>query len=161
MNTRMFSLGGMLLMGMAVGAFLPVAQAQRPRQPATLAASSAERTVWYFYRVKWGHEEEFLELYRRNHYPVMKAQLGDRITAIRAYRPTYHGDGRADWTFATALTFRDTAAMTGPSREDEIARRLFPDQDTFRKEERRRFEILDAHWDVPLTEVPMEPMKED
>ena len=70
--------------------------------------------------------------------------------------PTYHGDGRADWTFAVAITYRDTAAMTGPAGEAEIIARLYPDQATFRREELRRFEILNAHWDVPLNEIDMQ-----
>ena len=49
-----------------------------------------------------------------------------RITAVRTYVPTYHGDGRADWTFAVAITYKDTAAMTGPSDEAAIVRRLYP-----------------------------------
>lgn len=114
------------------------------------------RTVWYFYKVKWGAQEEFLDLFRRNHYPVLKAQLGGRITAIRPLAPSYHGDGRADWTFVVELTFRDAAALVGPSGEAEIARQLFPDQDRFKREERRRFELVDAHWDVPLNDVAME-----
>jgi hypothetical protein len=88
---------------------------------------------------------------------VLKAQKETgRITAVRTLVPTYHGDGRADWTFAVAITYRDTAAMTGPSGEEAIVKRLYPDQATFRKEEQRRFEILDAHWDVPLNELSME-----
>jgi hypothetical protein len=39
------------------------------------------------------------------------------------------------------------------SGEAEIARRLFPDQDRFKQEERRRFELLEAHWDVPLNDL--------
>ena len=34
--------------------------------------------------------------------------------------------------------------------EQEIVERLYPDQTQFREEERRRFTLLDAHWDVPL-----------
>ena len=117
--------------------------------------ASEERTVWYFYKVRWGFQQEFLDLFRRNHYPVLKEQLGTRLTAIRTYEPRFHGDGRADWTFAVSLTFRDAAALVTPSREEEIARRLFPDQEKFRAEERRRFELLDAHWDVPLKDVEM------
>ena len=79
-----------------------------------------------------------------------------RITAVRTFVPTYHGDGRADWTFAVAITYHDTAAMTGPSTEDEITKRLYPDQATFRREEQRRFEIVDAHWDVPLNELDLD-----
>ena len=43
--------------------------------------------------------------------------------------------------------------MTGPSDDDEIVKRLYPIQATFQKEEQRRFDILDAHWDVPLDEL--------
>jgi len=32
---------------------------------------------------------------------------------------------------------------------------LYPDQETFKKEEQRRFEILLAHWDVPVSPVPL------
>lgn len=117
---------------------------------------STERTVWYFYKVRWGGQEEFLELFRRNHLPVLEAQLGGRITSIRTMVPTYHGDGRADWTFVVELTFPDVGALMDASGEAEIARRLFPDQDRFKREERRRFELLDAHWDVPLNDLPLD-----
>ena len=38
------------------------------------------------------------------------------VKDVRTYVPTYHGDGRADWTFAVVITYRDIAAMTGPSK---------------------------------------------
>jgi hypothetical protein len=123
--------------------------------PASQSSSTSERTVWYFYKVKWGHQEEFVDLFKRNHYPILKAQLGSRLTALKTYVPTYHGDGRSDWTFAVAITFKDSATMIGPSPEAELSRKLFPDQERFRKEEQRRFEILDAHWDVPLNELDL------
>ncbi len=116
---------------------------------------SEERTVWYFYKVRWGFQDEFLELFRRNHYPVLTAQLGERFSSLRTYEPKYHGDGRADWTFAVAITYPNQAAMMSPSKEAEIARAMFPDQERFRREEHRRFELLDAHWDVLLKEVEM------
>jgi hypothetical protein len=131
--------------------------AARAQAPAAQAAARAERTALYFYRVKWGFQEEFVDLFQKNHYPVLKAQVKTgRIVAVRTFVPTYHGDGRADWTFAVAITFRDLTAMTGPSDEAEIVRRLYPDQAAFRREEQRRFELLDAHWDVPLNELDLE-----
>jgi hypothetical protein len=130
----------------------------RAQAPAAQAASQTERTVWYFYRVKWGFQDEFVALFRKNHYPVLQAQVKNgRMTSVRTFVPTYHGDGRADWTFAVAITFKDTASMNAPSGEDEIVRKLFADQSTFKKEEQRRFELLDAHWDVPLNELVMTP----
>jgi len=134
-----------------------VREAAALQAPASQTAGNAERTVWYFYKVKWGHQDEFVELFKKNHLPVLKAQQETgRMTAVRTFVPTYHGDGRADWTFAVAITFRDSAAMTGPSGEDAIVKRLYPDQATFKKEEQRRFEILDAHWDVPLNELSLQ-----
>ena len=122
--------------------------------PAAQATARPERTTWYFYRVKWGFQDEFVQLFGKNHLPVLREQMkSGRILDVRTYVPTYHGDGRADWTFAVVITYKDVAAMTGPSNEEAIVKTLYPDQVTFRKEERRRFEILDAHWDVPLNEL--------
>jgi hypothetical protein len=117
----------------------------------TPAAASEVRT-WYFYTVRWGYQDEFLDLFQRNHYPVLKARLdAGHYASIRTYVPRYHGDGRADWTFAVELVER--AGSTGQPTEAEIVKKLYPDQAKFRKEEQRRFEILDAHWDVPLNVV--------
>lgn len=122
--------------------------------PAAQAAGRTEKTVWYFYTVKWGFQDEFVSLFNKNHLPVLREEMKTgRILSVRTYVPAYHGDGRADWTFAVAITYRDTAAMTGSSGDEENVKRLFPDQATFRKEEQRRFEILVAHWDVPLNDV--------
>jgi hypothetical protein len=124
--------------------------------PAAQASSRTERTVWYFYRVKWGFQDEFVSLFQRNHFPVLKEEMkSGRLKDVRTFVPTYHGDGRADWTFAVVITYRDIAAMTGPSGDAEIVKRLYPDSAKFAREEQRRFEILDAHWDVPLNELDL------
>jgi len=34
--------------------------------------SGGPKTVWYFYRVKWGFQEEFQTLFSRNHLPVLR-----------------------------------------------------------------------------------------
>ena len=39
------------------------------------AAGAAEVRTWYFYTVKWGSQDEFLDLFQRNHYPVLKARM--------------------------------------------------------------------------------------
>ena len=124
--------------------------------PAGQSSEIAERTVWYFYKVRWGFQEEFVALFKKNHLPVLKAQQeAGRMSAVRTFAPTNHGDGRADWTFAVAVTFPSAAAMASPSNEEAIVKRLYPDQATFKKEEQRRFELLDAHWDVPLNELDL------
>jgi hypothetical protein len=145
-----------IALGVACAAAMTLAgaRAARGQAPAAQSGAVAEKRVWYFYKVKWGHQDEFVELFRKNHYPVLMAQKETgRIASVRTFVPTYHGDGRADWTFAVEITFKDAAAMNAPSGEEAIVKRLYPDQETFKKEEQRRFEILDAHWDVPLNEL--------
>jgi hypothetical protein len=108
--------------------------------------------ILYFYRTRWGAHDEFVELFERNHWPLLREQLASgRYTAVERYSPRFHGDGRADWDILVSITYRDWAAVQEHSDAD-IARRLFPDQERYREEERRRFELLEAHWDVPLEE---------
>jgi hypothetical protein len=124
------------------------------RPDAQAPAAEKTRTTWYFYTVRWGFQDEFLDLFQKNHYPVLKAMRdAGAFTSIRTFTPRYHGDGRADWTFAVELIANeDYRGVT----EAEVVRRLYPDRETFRKEERRRFELLEAHWDVPLDPVDFE-----
>ena len=146
----------LVLAGVLAVAVLATFTIVRAQAPAGQSADRPERTTWYFYRVKWGFQDEFVQLFQRNHLPILREEIkSGRIKDVRTYVPTYHGDGRADWTFAVVIVYKDVAAMTAPSQDAEIAKRLYPDQARFQKEEQRRFEILDAHWDVPLNELDL------
>jgi hypothetical protein len=142
---RLTALAGALLLGsLAAGAQAP------PRQ-----ASSEPKTTWYFYTVKWGYQDEFLDLFQRNHYPFLKAkQKAGMFASVRTYVPEFHGDGRADWTFAVELVVPPNPPAT--PTDDEIIARLYPDRAKFQREEQRRFEILEAHWDVPLNRLDLD-----
>ena len=149
-STRAFAVAAVFV-ALAGGA---VALAARMQQPAP-GTNAITRTTWYFYKVKWGSQEEFLDLFQRNHYPVLKARLdAGHYASIRTFTPTYHGDGRADWTFAVELIER--AGTTGTPSEEEVIKKLYPDQKRFREEEQRRFGLLEAHWDAPLNTVDFE-----
>jgi hypothetical protein len=103
-----------------------------------------------------GHE--FLDLFQRNHYPILKArEKAGQYTSVRTYVPEFHGDGRADWTFAVELVVPPGAPAT--PTDGEIIAKLYPDRATFAKEEQRRFEILAAHWDVPLNRLNLDTRK--
>ena len=116
--------------------------------------AEAPQVVAYYYKVRWGFQEEFERLFMKNHYPVLAADTkAGTIRNVHMFRPTFHGEGRADWTFLVVITYPGWRAL-GIERDETVVKRLFPDQDTFQKEERRRFELLDAHWDVPLRAVP-------
>jgi hypothetical protein len=111
--------------------------------------------VQYFYKTKWGHHDEWVELFLKNHWPILRAQMAEgRYTAVRMATPRFHGDGLAGWDVMVSITYRDWAAMQEHSDPGLVAR-LYPDQAAFKAEEARRFEILDAHWDVVLEEQPL------
>ena len=104
-------------------------------------------TVAYFYKVKWGYQSEFLELYKKNHYPVLEAMVkSGRLLEVQTWTPRFHGAGRSDWTFMSVLGFTSWEAMADTSQEQKNITDLFPDQERFQQEEQRRFEILEAHW---------------
>jgi hypothetical protein len=112
--------------------------------------------VLYFYRTRWGAHDEFMELFRKNHLPILREQLASgRFTKLEIFTPRFHGDGRADWDVLVSITFRDWAAMEAHS-DAEIAARLFKDQKRYKTEEAHRFELLEAHWDVPLDPRPLD-----
>jgi len=77
-----------------------------------------------------------------------------RYLDVSLYQPRFHGDGRADWDVLVTITYRDWAAIEDHSERNLIAQ-LFPDGETYRREEQRRFELLDAHWDVPLEKLEL------
>ena len=111
--------------------------------------------VAYYYRTRWGAHDEWLELFQRNHWPLLRAQRDEgRYTDVRIYTPRFHGDGRADWDVLVTITYRDWTAIAAHT-PPELVTRLFPDQKRFAADERRRFELLEAHWDVVLDDIAL------
>ncbi len=114
--------------------------------------------VEYYYKARWGCAEEFLALFRKNPWPVLQKQVeSGRLLRVSAVRPRYHAPEQGRWDFRVTLVFRDVAAAFDASAEDDLKRQLFPDQEAFRREERRWFELLLAHWDVPVEDVELGP----
>jgi hypothetical protein len=139
------------LVALALGGGLA---AQAFAQPAVTPKSAAPYVVEYYYTAKWGYADEFIRLFEKNHYPVLEKQReSGRILSISAVKPRFHATEDGRWDYRVTLVFKNAAAAADSSGEEALKRQLFPDQDTFQREERRRFEILLAHWDVPTTDV--------
>ena len=116
------------------------------------------KTTWFFYTVKWGFQGEFLDLFQRNHYPILKEMEKQGVyLSVKTFVPENHGDGRADWTFAVELV--EPATRPATPTEAEIVAKLYPDRAKLAKEEQRRFELLVAHWDVPLNRIDLATRK--
>jgi hypothetical protein len=138
-----------------------------PATPTPAAAPAVQGTVPgaeetpfvvdYYYKVKWGFADEFWRLFLKNHWPVLRKQMETgRILDVRASKPVYHASEEARWDYRVTITFRSTAAAFASVDTAALERQLFPDQENFRREEQRRFEILLAHWDVPVQPVKLD-----
>jgi hypothetical protein len=127
-------------------------KAQTPRPRADDEPFVAE----YYYKAKWGYADEFITLFKRNHFPVLKKQMETgRILSVTALKPRYHATEDGRWDYRVTIVFKNAAVANDSSGEEAIIKRLFPDQETYKREEQRRFEILLAHWDVPVVSVDL------
>ena len=114
-------------------------------------------TVEYYYKAKWGYADEFLELFKKNHYPLLKKEVEmGRMLKVWMDQPRYHSTEDGRWDYRVTIVFKNSTVANEPFDEDAIKKQLWPDQATYAKEEQRRFEILAAHWDVPIKPVALE-----
>ncbi len=111
--------------------------------------------VEYYYKVQWGHQQEFLDLFLKNHYPLLrKLETTGRIVSVKIESPAYHTTEDGRWDYRVTIRFKNsTVATTANPDEAVMIQALWPDQATYKREEQRRFEILLAHWDLPVTDI--------
>ena len=129
------------------------------QQDAIAAKEGKEQpfVVEYYYKTKWGHAEEFLTLFKKNHYPLLKKEMElGRILKVSMVSPRYHTTEDGRWDYRVTIVFKSAAIESDNFNSAALAKQLYPDQETFKKEEQRRFEILDAHWDLPIKDVVLD-----
>jgi hypothetical protein len=113
--------------------------------------------IEYYYKAKWGHAEEFIALFKKNHYPVLKKEIElGRILKVFAQVPRYHATEDGRWDFRTTIVFKNAQIANDNFDSSALLKQLYPDQESYKKEEQRRFEILDAHWDVPIKDFDLD-----
>jgi hypothetical protein len=119
------------------------------------SAAGQPYTIEYYYKCQWGHQQEFLSLFLKNHYPLLKKiQSTGRILSVKVESPAYHTTEDGRWDYRVTIVYKDsTAATTANPDEDAFTTQLWPDQETYKREEQRRFEILLGHWDLPVTDI--------
>lgn len=144
------------LVGLIASMAIPAALAQAPS--ARDSGKDAAYVVEYYYKTSWGHADEWLRLFKKNHLPVLRALKSEgRIIELAMEKPRYHTTEDGRWDYRVTITWKNFTASQDPGTEQALIRKLFPDQETYQREEQRRFEILIAHWDLPVLEVSTEP----
>jgi len=86
---------------------------------------------------------------------LQKQAEAGRILSLTAVRPRYHATEDGRWDYRVTISFKNIQAAFDSAGSEEIIKGLYPDQETFKREEQRRFEILEAHWDVPIQDVDL------
>lgn len=114
-------------------------------------------TIENYYKAKWGYAEEFIRLWKKNHYPLLKKALakGDLIS-IKLEKPRYHTSEESRWDYRVTLVFKNSQKAFDPDLTEPYKKELYPDLEKLEKDEQHRFELLIAHWDVEVQPVDLE-----
>src|SRR5271168_608677 len=129
----------LLLTLLLAAATLPLLAQGAPPQGAADAPYSME----FYYKTQWGHQQEFLQLFLKNHYPLLqKLKENGRVLSVKIESPANHLPEDARWDYRVTIRFKNSAlATTANPAEESLIKQLWPDQETYKREEQRRFEI--------------------
>ena len=114
-------------------------------------------TIENFYKVKWGFADEFINLWKTNHFPLLKKAMekGD-IISIDAEKPKLHSGEDTRWDFKVSITYKNAKLAFDADLTTPYKKLLYPDLDKLAKDEQHRFEILIAHWDVMIDKIKLD-----
>src|SRR6266513_1352340 len=70
-------------------------------------------TMEYYYKVQWGHQQEFLDLFLKNHYPLLKRiAVSGRILSIKIESPAYHTTEDGRWDYRVTIRYKNSTVAT-------------------------------------------------
>jgi len=116
-----------------------------------LAAGDKPYLVEWVYKVKWGHADEFWQIFKKYQIAILnrEKELG-YVTSYAVYRPGLHTGEDIRWEYSVVITYKNQAAS---GHGEEITKQLFHDQETLKREENRRWELTEAHYDLPIRQI--------
>jgi hypothetical protein len=113
-------------------------------------------TIENYYKVKWGYADEFINLWKLNHYPLLKKAIekGD-IISVTAEKPKLHSGEDTRWDFKVIIVFKNSDAAFDANLTEPYKKIIYPDLDKLKKDEQHRFELLISHWDVMTEKISL------
>ncbi len=116
-------------------------------------------TVEYYYKIKWGYQDEWLKLYKKNHWPILLAEMKNGyILNLQVHEPQNSSRESDRWDLRVTITFKNVLVPHGLTdraiKRKALIKEFFPDGEAYDREEQRRFQLLDALWDTELVAVP-------
>jgi hypothetical protein len=126
-------------------------QQTRSNPSAAVAANDKPYVVEWVYKVKWGHADEYWQIFKKYQIPILnrEKELG-YVTSFTVYRPGLHTSEDSRWEFMFMIVYKNQASS---GHGTEVGKQLFPDQEAFKREENHRWELVEAHWDLPIRQI--------
>jgi len=129
-------------------ACFPRVYARQGTAGASASSSDKPYMVEWVYKVKWGYADEFWQLFKKYQIATLnrEKELG-YVTSYAVYRPGNHTGEDSRWEYRIVITYKNISSSVHGS---EVEKQLFPDQATMKREENRRWELTEAHYDLPI-----------
>ncbi len=129
-------------------ASVPHAGGQQPSASPSVSSNDKPYLVEWVYKVKWGHADEFWQIFKKYQISVLnrEKELG-YVTSYTVYKPGLHTGEDTRWEYRIVITYKNQASS---GHGAEVTKQLFPDQATLKHEENRRWELTEAHYDLPI-----------
>src|ERR1700760_508493 len=120
----------LLLSVFAVVLAAPLSQPLKGQGAPPQAGADQPYTIEYYYKVQWGHQQEFLDLFLKNHYPLLqKIVTTGRMLLVKIEAPAYHTTEDGRWDYRVTIRFKNsTVATTANPDEEAMMKELWPDQ---------------------------------
>jgi len=141
---------------LAIAFALPGSFAVSSRAIAQTAASPTAATdkpylVEWVYRVKYGYKDEWWAIFQKYQIAILdkEKELG-YVTDYTVFGPGLHASEESRWDYRIEIVYKNQAAA---GHGAEVGKKLFPDQQAVKKEENRRWELTENHWDLPIHTV--------
>jgi hypothetical protein len=114
------------------------------------AISGKPETEEWVYRIRYGYQEEWWRIFRKYQIAILERQK--QLGYVKDYviwAPSLHTDEASRWDYRVVITRASHDPPAGAS-EGDVAKQLFPNQETFHRDENRRWELTANHWDLPI-----------
>jgi len=114
-------------------------------------SSNPPYIVEWVYKVKFGYQDEFWQIFKKYQIATLnKEKEVGNVLKYEVFKPGLHTSEDHRWDFRLVIYYKDA---NGPGRAAAIEKQLFPDQAKMKREEQRRWELTEVHWDLPIRQL--------
>ena len=129
-------------------AMLPFGGARRQQN---VQQTSQPYIVEWVYKVKLGHQDECWRIFQKYQIATLnKEKEQGGVLKYEVFRPGLHTSSEHRWDLRVVIYYKNQSSGSAAAA---IEKQLFPDQETFRREELQRWDLTEDHWDLPIRQI--------